>query len=193
MRVIAGIAKGRRLKPVPGHVTRPITDRAKEALFNILGDFVVEARVLDLFAGTGAVGIEALSRGAAEVVFIDRSSAALRTVRENLQHTRLADRAIALRADAFKYLLGPIEAPFDLIYIAPPQYRGLWADALRALDRCPGWLSTYPEGESGIVVTQIHPREYQDLALENLTEYDRRKYGSTLLCFYELVESHSAE
>ena len=57
MRVIAGIAKGRRLKPVPGHVTRPITDRAKEALFNILGDFVVEARVLDLFAGTGAVGI----------------------------------------------------------------------------------------------------------------------------------------
>jgi 16S rRNA (guanine966-N2)-methyltransferase len=193
MRVIAGIAKGRRLKSVPGHVTRPITDRAKEALFNILGDFVVGARVLDLFAGTGAVGIEALSRGAAEVAFIDKSPAALRTLRENLQHTRLADRAIVLRTDAFKYLSGPIEVPFDLIYVAPPQYKGLWADALRAIDRCPAWLSTYPEGEGGIVVAQIHPREYQDLALENLLEYDQRKYGSTLLCFYELAESQSDE
>lgn len=193
MRVIAGIAKGRRLQSVPGDVTRPITDRVKEALFNILGDFVVGARVLDLFAGTGAVGIEALSRGAAEAVFIDKSSAALRIVRANLQHSRLADRAIVLRADAFKYLSSPIESPFDLIYVAPPQYKGLWADALRALDARPAWLSIYPEGDSGIVVAQIHPREYQKLPLELLAEYDQRKYGSTLLCFYELVKKQDYE
>ncbi len=185
MRVIAGTAKGHRLRSVPGDTTRPITDRAKESLFNILGDFIVGARVLDLFAGTGAVGIEALSRGAAEVVFVDKSPAALRTVRANLQHTRLADRAVVLRADAFKYLAGPIETPFDLIYIAPPQYKGLWAEVLRALDARPAWLSSTPGGGSGIVVAQIHPREYQDLPLHNLVEYDRRKYGSTLLCFFE--------
>jgi 16S rRNA (guanine(966)-N(2))-methyltransferase RsmD len=188
MRVIAGIAKGRRLKAVPGDVTRPITDRVKEALFSILGDLVVGGRVLDLFAGTGAVGIEALSRGAAEAVFVDKSSAALRTVRANLEHTGLADRASVLRADAFKYLASPSESPFDLVYVAPPQYKGLWADALQALEASPAWLSIYPEGDSGIVVAQIHPREYEDLPLVKLAEYDQRKYGSTLLCFYELIE-----
>jgi 16S rRNA (guanine(966)-N(2))-methyltransferase RsmD len=188
MRVIAGSAKGRRLKSVPGDETRPITDRVKESLFNILGDFVAEARVLDLFAGTGAVGIEALSRGAAEAVFIDLSLAALRTVRANLQQTRLADRAVARRGDAFKYLAGPIETPFDLIYVAPPQYRGLWVAAVRDLDKRPAWLARYPHGGSGILVAQIHPREYQDLSLATLVEYDQRKYGSTLLCFYEVAE-----
>ena len=191
MRVIAGSAKGHRLRSVPGDVTRPITDRVKESLFNILGDFVLEARVLDLFAGTGAVGIEALSRGAEAALFIDTSSAALRTVRANLQHTRLMDRAVVQRADAFKYLAGPIEAAFDLIYVAPPQYKGLWADAMLALDDRPAWLSRYSEGGSGVAVAQIHPREYLDLALHNLIEYDQRKYGSTLLCFYELAEEHS--
>jgi 16S rRNA (guanine966-N2)-methyltransferase len=186
MRVIAGSAKGRRLKSVPGDVTRPITDRVKESLFDILGDFVVEARVLDLFAGTGAVGIEALSRGAAEAVFIEKSWAAVRTVQENLGRTGLAGRAVVRRGDAFKYLSGPVEAPFDLIYVAPPQYKGLWSAALTALDERPEWLATYPTGASGIVVVQIHPREREDLTLHNLAEYDQRKYGSTLLRFYEL-------
>ena len=75
MRVIAGSAKGRKLKPVPGDTTRPITDRAKEALFSILGDWIVEARILDVFGGTGAVGIEALSRGAEHVTFVEKSNA----------------------------------------------------------------------------------------------------------------------
>ena len=183
MRVITGAAKGHRLKSVPGDDTRPITDRVKEALFSILGGSIVGARVLDLFAGTGAVGIEALSRGAAEVVFVDKSPAALRTMRANLQHTRLLDRATVLRADAFKYLAGPIEAPFDLVYIAPPQYKGLWIDVLHALDTCPAWLVQGSE-ISGIAIVQIHPREYQALSLGSLVEYDQRKYGNTLLCFY---------
>jgi len=178
------VAKGHRLKSVPGDATRPITDRVKEALFSILGDSIVDARVLDLFAGTGAVGIEALSRGAAHGVFVDKSPAALRTVRANLQHTCLADRATVLRADAFKYLAGPVEeAPFDLVYVAPPQYKGWWVEILHALDTRLDWLVTDP-GQGGIAIAQIHPREYQDLPLRNLVEYDQRKYGSTLLSFY---------
>jgi 16S rRNA (guanine(966)-N(2))-methyltransferase RsmD len=187
MRVIAGMAKGHRLKAVPGDATRPITDRVKEALFDILGDFVAGARVLDLFAGTGAVGIEALSRGAAQAVFVDKSAAALQTVRANLQHTRLAEQARVVRADAFKYLAGPPDAPFDLIYVAPPQYHELWAAAVQALDSRPAWLARYPQGGSGVLVAQLHPREYHNLPLSHLGEYDQRKYGSTLLCFYELA------
>ena len=191
MRVISGTARGHRLQAVPGDATRPITDRVKEALFNILGGAVEGSRVLDLFAGTGAVGIEALSRGAAHVVFVDRSSAALRTIRLNLEHTRLADRATVLHADAFKYLDGPIEQPFDLIYVAPPQYRGWWADTLAMLDARPDWLVN-TESRSGIVVAQIHPREYVELSLQRLTECNRRKYGSTMLYFYTLRSAPDA-
>jgi 16S rRNA (guanine(966)-N(2))-methyltransferase RsmD len=185
MRVIAGIAKGHRLQSVPGDTTRPITDRVKESLFNILGASIVDAFVLDLFAGTGAVGIEALSRGADHVVFVDKSAVALRTVRQNLEHTRLLERATILRGDAFKYLTGPIERPFDLIYIAPPQYHEWWRQALSILDAQPAWLDHMSE-EGGIAIAQIHPREYQALPLRNLVEYDQRKYGSTQLCFYGL-------
>lgn len=185
MRVISGAARGHRLQPVPGDTTRPITDRVKESLFNILGASVLDMRVLDLFAGTGAVGIEALSRGAAHAVFVDKSPAALRTVRLNLDHTRLAGRATVLHADAFKYLAGPIEQPFDLIYVAPPQYRGWWADILRQLDDRPGWLAQTASDE-GIVIAQLHPREHVEISLQHLAEYDRRKYGSTVLCFYTL-------
>jgi 16S rRNA (guanine(966)-N(2))-methyltransferase RsmD len=185
MRVISGAARGHRLQPVPGDTTRPITDRVKESLFNILGHRVEDACVLDLFAGTGAVGIEALSRGAAHVVFVDKSPAALRTVRLNLDHTRLAGRATVLRADAFKYLAGPIDRPFDLIYVAPPQYRGWWIEVLQVLDARPGWL-TQTATHSGIIVAQLHPRELVDLSLRQLAEYDRRKYGSTVLCFFRL-------
>ena len=185
MRVIAGTAKGHRLQSVPGDATRPITDRAKEALFDILAHTIQGARVLDLFAGTGAVGIEALSRGAARAVFVDKSPAALRTVRANLEHTRLADRATLVHADAFKYLAGAAEIPFDVIYVAPPQYRGWWIEVLRALDARPDWLNQAP-GEEGIAIAQIHPREYQELDFQHLAEYDQRKYGSTLLCFFGL-------
>jgi 16S rRNA (guanine966-N2)-methyltransferase len=183
MRVIAGTAKGRKLKVVPGDRTRPITDRAKEALFSILGDWIVGARVLDLFGGTGAVGIEALSRGAAQVTFVEKSQAATRTIAENLRATALAERALVKRGDAFKFLaqLPPQGQPFDLIYIAPPQYKQMWIKAIQMIDdRLEEWLLS-----DGAVVVQIHPLEYEALNLQNLILYDERQYGSTLLCFYE--------
>ncbi len=181
MRVISGRAKGRRLKRVPGDSTRPITDRVKENLFNILGAWVVGTRWLDLFAGTGQVGIEALSRGAAEVVFVDSAQPAIRTIRENLRLTDLDEGATVQRADAFAFLARDPERPFDVVYVAPPQYRGLWSRALALLDATPErWLA--PDGQ---VVVQIHPREFEERAWTALRLADRRAYGSTLLCFYD--------
>ena len=104
MRVIAGSARGRKLLAVPGTGTRPITDRAKEALFGILAGRVRDARVLDLFAGTGSVGIEALSRGAAWCDFVELDGAAVRTIRANLERTGLAPMARVMRRDVFDLL-----------------------------------------------------------------------------------------
>jgi 16S rRNA (guanine966-N2)-methyltransferase len=179
MRVIAGSAKGLQLQAVPGSSTRPISDRVKEALFDILGQEIVGARVLDLFAGTGSVGIEALSRGAVRAVFVEKQARASATIRTNLGHTRLEAGGVVIQDDVFRFLAGEAE-PFDLVYVAPPQYRGLWSRTLLSLEARPGWLA--PEG---CVVVQIFPKELEPLALETLHLADERRYGSTLLCFYE--------
>lgn len=179
LRVIAGTARGRRLRSVPGDSTRPITDRTKESLFNILGADIQGASLLDLFAGTGSVGIEALSRGASFVLFIDKNQQASQTVRANLQHTGLAEFAQVLRIDAFSFLLNKPERQFDYVYIAPPQYKELWKRAIRSLDENPAWLA-----EDAWVIAQINPVEYEALKFQHLVEFDQRKYGSTLLVFF---------
>lgn len=180
VRVIAGAAKGRRLKMVPGKGTRPVMDRVKEALFNILGSAVEGCRFLDLFAGTGSVGIEALSRGAAEAVFVENDPAALRTIRANLDLTGFAGVAQVVPADVFRYLERPPVEGFDFIYIAPPQYQRLWSRTLLAIDAKPGVL--YPDG---VAIAQIDPKEFAALDLQTLVLYDQRRYGKTMLCFYE--------
>lgn len=179
MRVIAGKAKGRRLYAVPGPGTRPVTDRAKTALFNILGRDLIESHFLDLFAGTGQVGIEALSRGAARAVLVEQGDLALRTIRKNLDVTQMTQGAEVVRADVFRYLATHAPQPFDYIYNAPPQYRGLWVQTLRMLDAHPGWLA-----EDAWVIAQIHPQEYETLALAHLEMFDQRQYGSVMFCFY---------
>jgi 16S rRNA (guanine(966)-N(2))-methyltransferase RsmD len=180
VRVIAGRAKGRRLQGVPGSGTRPITDRAKAALFDVIGNDVVDACFLDLYAGTGQVGIEALSRGAKEAVFVEKERSALWTIRKNLAHTRLAGARVVI-GDVFEYVAGAPEA-FDYVYLAPPQYQGLWSRTLDALDRAPGWFSG-----DGWAIAQIHPREYELLPLKQLELFDRRSYGSVMLCYYRRV------
>jgi 16S rRNA (guanine966-N2)-methyltransferase len=179
MRVIAGSAKGRQLYAVPGPGTRPMTNRAKAALFSILGTDIKESRFLDLFAGTGQVGIEALSRGAGETVFVELGAAALRVVQTNLQLTKLQDRGTIVRADAFKYLDSHSPEPFDYIFIAPPQYRGWWAQILHLVDTKTSWLR-----EDGWLIVQINPTEYEAVELKNLVMFDQRSYGSVMLCFY---------
>lgn len=125
MRIVAGSAKGVRLAPVPDGV-RPLSDRAREGLFSSLGAEVPGARVLDLFAGTGAMGIEALSRGADHAVFVDRSSGALATVYENLERAHVADRATVVSATALTFASrSPLDmAPFHLVFVDPPYEDG---------------------------------------------------------------------
>jgi len=180
MRIVSGSAKGRKLNSVPGASTRPITDRVKVALFDILAGDVAGSSVLDLFAGTGGVGIEALSRGARRAVFVDLDPNAVRIIRENVSITRLAERAEIVRSDSFRYLGRARHESFDIIYIAPPQYKGLWLQALEAIDRGPDWLSP-----DGMAVVQIDPKEARDVQWKSLREFDRRKYGNTLLWFFE--------
>jgi len=179
-RIIAGKARGTHLKSVPGEGTRPITDRVKEALFNILGPDIRQADFLDLFAGTGSVGIEALSRGANSARLLDLNPKAVETIKANLVHTRLTSQAEVIRKDAFQFLKQPPDKAFHYIYIAPPQYKELWLRAILSVDNNPGWLS-----QDGWVVVQIDPIEYKALIPSHLVEFDQRRYGSTLLVFYE--------
>jgi 16S rRNA (guanine966-N2)-methyltransferase len=179
LRIIGGKARGRRLKPVPGDTTRPVTDRVKEAVFNILGPDIQDAFFLDLFAGTGSVGIEALSRGASFVRFSDINKKAVTTIQQNLASTGLNHGAEVLRLDAFTLLERRPDKKFDYIYIAPPQYKSIWKRALLCLDQKTGWLI-----EDAWVIVQIHPKEYEGLALNHLVEFDQRHYGSTLVVFY---------
>lgn len=121
MRVIAGSARSLRLKTIDGLDTRPTTDRIKETLFNMLGTQVADCRFLDLFSGSGGIGIEALSRGARESVFVERNPKAAACIRENLRFTRLEKRAVLMQTDAgsaLRKLEG--QEPFDIIFMDPP-------------------------------------------------------------------------
>ena len=180
LRVITGKAKGRKLKSVPGDTTRPITDRVKESLFNIIAGDVINSSWWDVFAGTGAVGIEALSRGAAFVRFSDSNRAPIETIRFNIEHCGFTPQAEIRRADAFAFLASPPDRTFEYIYIAPPQYQDMWAKASELVDENIEWLT-----DDGWVIAQIAPKEYKSLVLEKLEEFEQRKYGSTLLVFFE--------
>ncbi len=188
MRVIAGKAKGRKLMMTPGDSTRPITDRAKEALFSILGDWIEGARVLDLFGGTGGVGIECLSRGARWSDFVELNRKAIETINANLRHCGFERQATVVRGDSFAYLQRYHGEPYDLIFVAPPQYQGLWLKALTLIDGKPDLLASY-----GSVIVQIHPRELAPVELQRLEEYDRRQYGSVMLLFYATSEALRTE
>ncbi|MHB1318524.1 MAG: 16S rRNA (guanine(966)-N(2))-methyltransferase RsmD [Anaerolineae bacterium] len=188
VRVITGSAKGRRLLSVPGTGTRPVTDRVKESLFDILGADVEDSTWLDLFAGTGSIGIEALSRGARHVVFIDKAHQAVTTIRRNLEMTGFLAQSELIRGDALRYIAQAAAGTrFDYIYVAPPQYEGMWATALRALDEHP---LIAPDS---LVIVQIHPKEYAAARLSTLELVSERRYGSTLLLFYGVPESVQTE
>ena len=183
LRVISGTARGRKLKSVPGDTTRPVMDRVKEALFNILADDVINSNWWDLFGGTGAIGIEALSRGAAFVRFSDLNRAPVDTIKENVEHCGFSKQAEVRKGDAFSMLSAQTDRRFEFIYIAPPQYQEMWVKALKLADEHIGWLT-----DDGTVVVQIDPTEYQEIELKNLEETEQRKYGKTLIVFYDRVE-----
>jgi 16S rRNA (guanine966-N2)-methyltransferase len=183
VRIIAGTAKGRKLASVPGEGTRPITDMVKGALFSILGSDVEDATFLDLFGGTGAVGLEALSRGAEHVVFVERAYKAVETIRRNLDTLEMTEQAEVIQADAFRFMRNaPPDLLFDFIYVAPPQYQDLWAKVLLALNDKPMLAP------GGRIIVQIHPKEFHALSTPALQLVRERRYGSTVLYFYEMNE-----
>jgi 16S rRNA (guanine966-N2)-methyltransferase len=178
LRVVAGTAGGRRLV-APASV-RPTTDRVREALFASLGDHVVDARVLDLYAGSGALGIEALSRGAAAAVFVDADRAAIDACRANLATTGLAERAQVHPGSVATLLgAGPPTAPFDLVVADPPYADAAAAAAaiLAALGE-PGWLTPHARVVLETPTRAGPPSPAAGTGWEIRSE---RKYGDTLL------------
>ncbi|MEP6758801.1 MAG: 16S rRNA (guanine(966)-N(2))-methyltransferase RsmD [Actinomycetota bacterium] len=181
MRVIAGTAKGARLGPVPPG-TRPMSDMAREGLFASLGAVVKGARCLDLFAGTGAVGIEALSRGAAGVVFVERSGRAAGAIRENLVRVKLAEEATVVKGDVESWLgrRDAAQGVFDIVFCDPPY--DLVADALdgvfAALDA--GWLA--PETWT-VMLTRGHNSLLPAVPVHWAVRRQLR-YGDSLLTLY---------
>lgn len=180
-RIIAGKAKGLRLYPVPGDSTRPITDRVKENLFNIIGPDIVDIDFLDVFGGTGSVGLEAISRGASFCRLIEKNSNAHTALKRNIEHTHFGGQTQLLLMDALQHLKQPADRPFDIIYIAPPQYKKMWIDTLYILDNNPSWFKPF-----AWLIVQIHPVEFEELPpFNHFTAFEQRTYGSTMLIFYE--------
>jgi 16S rRNA (guanine966-N2)-methyltransferase len=172
MRIVSGAWGGRRLQAPPGDATRPTSDRVREALFSILGARVEGARVLDLFAGSGALGLEALSRGAAAATFVDSAPAAVRAVRANLEALDAA--AEVRRQDALRFLGGARDAacPYDLVFLDPP-YRLATRLGAELSEALPPVLAP-----GATVVTESDRRRPLDL---ELPLSDERRYGDTLI------------
>jgi len=184
MRIIAGEFRGRRLAAVEGRI-RPTSDRVREAIFNVLGPVVVEARVLDLFAGTGALSLEALSRGARDAVLVEDQGAALEVLRRNLAALGLENKVRVLPIPvqkALKKLAGQGER-FTLIFLDPPYERGL---ALKTLSALQGSGLLLPEAR---IVAEHSQRETLPEQVGKLTLSQCRRYGDTQVAFYRVREN----
>lgn len=179
-RIIAGKLKGARLKSVPGDITRPITDRAKENLFNIIGSEIYDCDFLDAFGGTGSVGIEAYSRGASFVQIVEKNQKPFRILLENVKKIKDSSCYSLLKYDALLFLRNYRERSFDFVFIAPPQYKDLWKVSLNAINSNEKIVK-----DTGSIIIQIDPIEYSNICLANFKEVDQRKYGNTLLIFLQ--------
>ena len=181
MRVITGSARGRRLRELEGTETRPTTDRVKESMFNILQFDIEGSRVLDLFAGTGQLGIEALSRGAAAAVFVEQRRDAAALIRENLRLTGLTDRARVVNGEALAYLASAGER-FDIIFLDPPYAAKLWKPVLDAVSRF-DILSDH-----GIIICESPQDEALPEAVGSCRIHRTYRYGRIKLTTYHREE-----
>lgn len=177
MRVITGKARGRRLKELPGQQTRPTTDRVKEGLFSSIQFNIEGRRALDLFAGTGQLGIEALSRGADSCVFLDQRKDATALVRENLQLTGLQEQGRVLQRDAMDYLSSCHER-FDLIFLDPPYESGLLE---KALEKIAAFDILSPHG---IIVAECPAEHILPETLGTFSLYRSYRYGKIKVTVY---------
>lgn len=184
MRVIAGSARGHKLSCLPGESIRPTLDRIREAVFSSLTPWLPESKVLDLFGGTGAMGIEALSRGAAQAVFLDTDPRAVRLIEENLRFCRLWRPGVkAIRADALEWLeaFRPAEEEgFDLIFADPPYQKGVYPAVLERIYR------RQLLSPAGILVVES-PKNLELPGEEGLLYREKEKtYGDVQITYYKL-------
>lgn len=183
VRVISGSARGLKLNTPGDDRVRPTTDRVKESMFNIVQDWVYDSQVLDLFAGSGALGIEALSRGASQAVFCDNSLDSIKIIKSNIEKARVVDRSQIVSGD-FKRCLRDMEAKnqsFDMIFVDPPYYKGLFEEVLDTIRVCKILK------KDGIVIVE-HDAKRPIGQVEGLEVYKEKKYGITMLTFYCLED-----
>ncbi|WP_379966987.1 16S rRNA (guanine(966)-N(2))-methyltransferase RsmD [Ectobacillus sp. sgz5001026] len=181
MRVVSGTCKGHPLKAVPGTSTRPTTDKVKEAIFNIIGPYFDGGIALDLFGGSGGLGIEALSRGMDLAIFIDRDMKAVQTIRQNLQHCHLNDQAEIYRNDAERALKALVkrEVLFDLILLDPP-YKQQQLVALISTIEQQGLLA-----QSGTIMAEHAVDSELPDKIGHLQRVKYENYGITAISIYE--------
>ncbi|KPU28260.1 methyltransferase [Caloranaerobacter sp. TR13] len=182
MRVITGTAKGHKLKVPKGLSVRPTTDRIKESLFNILGNDLENCVVLDLFAGSGSIGIEFLSRGAKKCYFIDNSIISIKTIKENLIKTNLIDKSYVYKNIAEKAIkkLGARGVKFDYIFMDPPYEKGLVIPTLEVIA-----AENLLEEEGVIIIEHESSLDLSDEII-SFVKVRENNYGSTKITFYEL-------
>ena len=188
MRIIAGEFRGRRIEAPPGMDTRPMLDRVREALFSTLGEQIVDARILDLFAGSGSLGLEAASRGARSVRTIEKDPRAIAILRRNVELLLVGDRVEVVRGDALKeasWASGPEPPAADIVFLDPPYSRIETLEGrgeiLSAMDR----LLRTVLAPGGTLVLHVPARATASMQVEGPWRRDERRYGNSGLLYLE--------
>ena len=177
MRIISGACRGRKLVQIQGQDIRPTSDRVREALFNILGPGIRDKRVLDMFAGTGALGLEALSRGARSAVFLDTAQSSCDVIKRNVELCRMSDHARIIRHDIINAALPVFPQPFDLIFMDPPYNKGYPEQVIGK----PGFFDLL--APDAIVIVEQSAKESFNYPVNSLDKYLEKKYSRTALRF----------
>lgn len=184
MRVISGKARGLKLNAPKNDDVRPTTDRVKESLFNMINSYMMESEILDLFAGTGSLGIECLSRGADKCVFVDSSKESIGIIKSNIKKARVEDKSTVLNSD-FKSAMKSLSLKnqsFDVIFMDPPYYKNMFSDALSGVDQ------NNLLKEDGIIVVEHDTKDEFPDSIGRLYKSKDKKYGNTTITFYKMED-----
>ena len=186
LRVISGKARGLKLDTPKNQDVRPTTDRVKESLFNMINSYIMDSNILDLFAGTGSLGIECLSRGAKNCVFVDKSKDSINIVRSNVKKARVENESTILNVD-FKDAVKRLSTQnqkFDVIFMDPPYYENMFIECLKSIDKF-NLLD-----EDGIIVVEHDTKDKFPDNMGRLYKSRDKKYGNTTLTFYKMEEKN---
>lgn len=184
MRIIAGLAKGRKILSPEGMETRPTLDRIKESIFNIIQNYVVDSTVLDVFAGTGSLGLEAISRGAHECSLVDKGANTFELLKKNVELLKFSDKCICYNMDSYTVLKNFVtqNKKFDIIFIDPPYAKEMIPPAISIIS------DNLLLNKEGIIVTKIDSKETIFEGDSKIILVDYRVYGNTTVCFYRYKE-----